>query len=76
VKARAAREVVLGVRAFHRYLGQRRGARLLEHDAEQHRVPVDAAAVLGGQGIDLLRPEVAVGRGKIEIEIDWVHDRQ
>jgi hypothetical protein len=36
----------------------------LEDDAEQYRVPAHLAAMGGGDGIDLLAHQVAVGAGK------------
>src|SRR4029078_5133883 len=53
VEPGAAREIELRVIALARHLGQWQRPRLLEDDAEQDRVPVDAAPVAGGGGVYL-----------------------
>src|SRR5690606_28912504 len=68
--ARRTHQVMEGVTALHRDGRKRSLAGDLEYCAQQDRTPDRVAPVPGGEGIDLGRSEVAVGRGKIEIEID------
>src|SRR5438552_14261281 len=72
VEFRAACHVARRIRSLDRYGGKRRGARRLERDPEQERAPRHLAAVVCRERIDLLACNVAVGRGKIEIELDRV----
>ncbi|MNY21124.1 hypothetical protein D3C86_1546460 [compost metagenome] len=65
-----ALEVAPAVFALERDARQRRGARRLEHHAQQDRMPRHVAAVLLRDLVDAGAGEVAVGRGKIEVEVD------
>src|SRR6266852_6618205 len=69
---RGADHVTQGVSAFHRYGRQRRAAGRLERDSEQKRPPGNLAAVFRRERIDLVARDVAVRRGKIEIELDRI----
>src|SRR5437899_3577151 len=69
---RAARHVARRIRSLDGYGGKRRGARRLECDAEQERAPGHFAAVFRRECIDFFARYVAVGRGKIEIELDRI----
>src|SRR6266508_714637 len=60
------------ISALHRYGGHRHAARRLERDPEQERPPGHFAAVFRRERIDFLAGDIAVGRGKIEIELDRV----
>src|SRR6266567_9421843 len=70
VEFRAAGHIPPRVVALERYLGQRHGAGLFEYDPEEDRMPVHTAVVSCGERLDLLRSEVAVRRGEVEVEID------
>src|SRR6266513_613779 len=69
---RAARHVARRIRSLDWYGGKRRAARRLERDAEEERPPGHFAAVFRRERIDFLARDIAVGRGKIEIELDRV----
>src|SRR5207302_5477853 len=72
VEFRAARHVARRIRSLDRYGGKRHAARRLERDAEEERPPSHFAAVFRRKRVDLLARDVAVGRGKIEVELDRV----
>src|SRR5712691_12392670 len=69
---RGADHVTQGVSAFHRYGRQRRAAGRLERDSEQERLPGHFASMFRSERIDLVARDVAVRRGKIEIELDRI----
>ncbi len=69
--ARRALEVALRVtRLGSVELGQRRAAGGFEHRTEQYRLVIDRPPMACGNGFDLLRSEVRVGRRKVEVKLD------